>query len=85
MLENENFIKITFYELRVKYNLSENNINQLLHLARTKAYSTGNKYIYKNCNKVIKENDNDKKVKEKDNVEWKKNIKTINKYVLFYK
>ena len=35
MAENENFIRFTFYELRVKNNLSEDDTNEFLRLAMT--------------------------------------------------
>ena len=34
--ENENFIKITFYELRVKLNLTQEETNKMLELAKTR-------------------------------------------------
>lgn len=35
MAENENFIRFTFYELRVKNNLSEEDTDEFLRLAMT--------------------------------------------------
>ena len=35
MAENENFIRFTFYELRVKNNLSEEDADEFLRLAMT--------------------------------------------------
>ena len=43
MAENENFIRFTFYELRVKNNLSEDDTNELLRLAMT--YLENNGYV----------------------------------------
>ena len=32
--ENEGFVKYTFYELRVKYNLNEQEVNQVLKISK---------------------------------------------------
>lgn len=49
--ENRNFIKFTFYELRVKYNLSEDDSNAAIKLIKQKltnygynVYRTGENY-----------------------------------------
>ena len=54
MNENEEYIKYTFYELRVKYNLSEQETERFLELIRIKllnenyqVYFTGAKFEYK--------------------------------------
>ena len=54
MNENEEYIKYTFYELRVKYNLSEQETDRFLELIRIKllnenyqVYYTGAKFEYK--------------------------------------
>lgn len=39
--ENEEFIRITFYEMRVKYNLSEAETNKFLEIAKNKFENTG--------------------------------------------
>lgn len=53
--ENHNYIRYTFYELRVKYNLSEEDANRFLFLIRIKlenegynVYFTGAKFEYNN-------------------------------------
>ena len=55
MSNNANYIRYTFYELRVKYNLSEQETDRFLDLIRTKlqnenyrVYFTGTKFEYKN-------------------------------------
>ena len=54
MNENDEFIKYTFYELRVKFNLSEQETERFLELIRKKllnenyqVYFTGAKFEYK--------------------------------------
>ena len=60
MSENANFIRFTFYELRVKHNLSEDDTDEFLRLAMTylenKGYDVyvGNaRYTYKNANELL--------------------------------
>ena len=55
MSNNANYIRYTFYELRVKYNLSEQETDRFLDLIRTKlqndnyrVYFTGTIFEYKN-------------------------------------
>lgn len=62
--ENEKFIKITFYEIRVKYDLTEKETNLFLELAKNKfenigyrVYFTGEKYIYQNEYKIVQSNE----------------------------
>lgn len=57
---NSDFIKYTFYELRVKYNLSEQDTDRFLSLIRTKlqnenykVYFTGTKFEYKDAKMLI--------------------------------
>ena len=64
MAENENFIRFTFYELRVKNNLSEEDAYEFLRLAMTylenKSYEVyiGNaRYTYKNANQNVQPNE----------------------------
>lgn len=52
--QNLSYIRYTFYELRVKYNLQENDTDRFLNLIRTKlenqnykVYFTGARYEYK--------------------------------------
>lgn len=64
MAENENFIRFTFYELRVKNNLSEDDTNEFLRLAMTflenKGYEVyvGNaRYTFNNANQNVQPNE----------------------------
>lgn len=64
MAANENEIIFTFYELRVKYNLSEEQVDEFLILSRTrlenidyKVYFTGAKFTYKNANRTVQDNE----------------------------
>ena len=64
MAKNENFIRFTFYELRVKNNLSEEDADEFLRLAMTylenKGYEVyiGNaRYTYKNANQNVQPNE----------------------------
>lgn len=62
--ENEEFIRITFYELRVKNNLSEEETNQILEQGRDflegrnyLVYFTDDNYYYKNSKTVVQTNE----------------------------
>ena len=51
--ENEGFVKYTFYELRVKYNLTEQEANEVLKISKDyfqnkgyKVYFTGETFEY---------------------------------------
>lgn len=62
--ENENFIRYTFYELRVKNNLSEEEVDIFLKINKdhfeNKGYSvffTGAKFVYKNANMTVQPNE----------------------------
>ena len=64
MAENENFIRFTFYELRVKHNLSEEDTNEFLRLCMSsldkKGYEVyiGNaRYSYNNGNQYVQPNE----------------------------
>ncbi|MBO4815875.1 MAG: hypothetical protein J5507_02895 [Clostridia bacterium] len=62
--ENEEIIKYSFYELTVKYNLSESDKNLFLKLLKIKlennnynVYTEGQIYEYNNTRKEVKENE----------------------------
>lgn len=62
--ENSNYIRYTFYELRVKHNLSEQDTDKFLYLIRTKlenenykVYFTGAKFVYKDANISVQPNE----------------------------
>lgn len=62
--KNAEFIKYTFYELRVKENLTEEELYNFLVLAKTKlenigykVYRTGQKYFFDYQEKIVKSNE----------------------------
>lgn len=62
--ENENFIKYTFYELRVKENLSEEEMYYFISLSNTRlknlgysTYRTGQRYLYDYKEQYVKDNE----------------------------
>ena len=64
MDENENFIRFTFYELRVKNNLSEEDTEEFLRLAMTylenkgyEVYIGNSRYTYNNANQNVQPNE----------------------------
>ena len=64
LLENEDEIRITFYELRVKENLTEIETEEFLQLCKNKlenmqynVYFTGETFIYKQCNRKVQPNE----------------------------
>ena len=61
--QNKDFIKFTFYELRVKHNLSEDDSNIAIKLIKQKlsnygynVYLTGQKYIYNSKENIVPTN-----------------------------
>lgn len=61
---NENEIIFTFYELRIKQNLSEKQVDDFLALCKTKlenidykVYFTGAKFTYQNANRIVQDNE----------------------------
>ena len=62
--ENEEFVRYTFFELKVRHNLSEDEIDEVLRLARNKfenlgyrVYFTGAKYNYQGENRIVESNE----------------------------
>ena len=62
--KNENILEITFFEVRVKMNLSEEQTQEFLKLCKTRlenlgyqVYFTGAKYKYGGRKKVVESND----------------------------
>jgi len=62
--ENAECIKYTFYELRVKENLTEEEMYSFLSLVKTKlenigykVYNTGQKYLYNYKENMVKSNE----------------------------
>lgn len=62
--KNENEIIYTFYELRVKNNLSEAEVDEFLRLNKIrlenlgyKVFFTGAKFVYQNANRTVQPNE----------------------------
>lgn len=62
--EDENILKITFYEARIKLNLSEDETQEFLKLCKTRlenlgyqVFFTGARYMYQGENKVVETNE----------------------------
>lgn len=62
--EDENFIRYTFYELRVKNNLSELEVDKFLKINKDyfenngyRVYFTGAKYIYRDAKITVQPNE----------------------------
>lgn len=62
--QDENYIVCTFYDIRVKHNLSEKETDEFLILSRNKlqnlgykVYFSGAKYTYNNCNRTVQDNE----------------------------
>jgi len=61
---SENYVRFTFYELRVKYNLTEDETNKFLELAKNKfenmqyeVYFIGDTYEYEGTEKLVEQNE----------------------------
>ena len=64
MYKDDEYIRYTFYEIRVKYNLSEQDTDRFLELIRTKlqnenykVYFTGAVFEYKNARIRVQDNE----------------------------
>lgn len=62
--ENENFIRYTFYELRVKNDLSEEEVDEFLRINRDyfenkgyKVYFTNARFTYNNTRMTVQDNE----------------------------
>lgn len=71
--KNPNEIIITFYEIRVKKNLSEEKTDVFLANCKTRlenfgyqVFSTGERFIYNNCNRTVQDNELMIAIKEKE-------------------
>lgn len=70
--EDENYIRYTFYELRIKNNLTEEEIDRFLKINKdyfeNKGYNvffTGAKFTYRDVNLIVKDNELMIAIKEK--------------------
>lgn len=91
METNYNYIKYTFYELRIKYNLSRKDVNRFLSLLKIKlqndnykVYLTGESLLYNGVKIIVQDNelliaikteDNEENNKTKKNRKNKKSLK----------
>lgn len=64
IIENDKYIRITFYELRIKYNLNEEQTDRILELIKNKlermnyqVFFTGAKFEYQNCKRTVQINE----------------------------
>lgn len=64
IIENSEYIRITFYELRIKYNLSEEQTDRILELMKNKiekmnyqVFFTGAKFVYQECKRTVQPNE----------------------------
>lgn len=62
--KNENLVIITFYEVRIKFDLSEEETQEFLRLCKTRlenlgyeVYFTGAKYRYQGESKIVQSNE----------------------------
>ena len=62
--ENENIVIVTFYEVRIKFDLSEEETQEFLRLCRTRlenlgyqVFFTGARYMYQGVSKVVQSNE----------------------------
>lgn len=62
--ENPNYIRYTFYELRIKNNLSEAEVDEFLKINKDYfenkgycVYFTGAKFTYENANRTVQSNE----------------------------
>ena len=62
--ENPNYIRYTFYELRVKNNLSEDEVDEFLRINKDyfenkdySVYFTGAKFEYNNAKRAVQDNE----------------------------
>ena len=78
MAENENFIRFTFYELRVKHNLSEDDTDEFLRLAMT--YLENKSYEYEKFKSEFRKYLRSKYPKSA-NINYDEIIKWLNNYL----
>lgn len=62
--ENKEFIRYTFFELRVEHNLSEKEVDEFLRINRDyfenkgyKVYFTNARFTYQNANRLVQPNE----------------------------
>lgn len=64
LVENDEFVRFTYYELKVKCNLNEEDIQIFLSLAKNKfenmgykVYFIGNEYVYEGKTQKVEQNE----------------------------
>lgn len=79
--KDKNYIRYSFYELRIKYNLSEKEVDEFLKLARTyyenndyKVYFTGAKFVYKDAKITVQPNEYLIAIKDAKETNYEKSI-----------
>jgi len=62
--ENENYVRYSYFELRVKHNLSEEEVKTFIKLVKNKlenmnykVYLKGERFIFQNANRIVEENE----------------------------
>lgn len=80
--KNSNFIRYSFYELRIKFNLTKEELYNFLRLAKIKfensgykVYFMGDNYILNQKTKQVRENELLIAIKEQENNEFKEQSK----------
>lgn len=63
-LENPKYIRYTYYELRVKYDCSEEEVDEILEISKNyfenknyKVYFTGERFEYQNAYRMVQANE----------------------------
>ncbi len=63
-LENPKYIRYTYYELRVKYDRSEDEVDEILEISKNyfenkkyRVYFTGARFGYQNANRMVQPNE----------------------------
>lgn len=62
--ENEKYVRYSYFELRVKHNLSEDDAITFVKLAKNKlenmdyrVYLKGERFVFENANRIVEENE----------------------------
>lgn len=73
IIENENIVRYSYYELSVKMNLNEKELDRFLRCSKIileelkyKVFFTGAKFVYENANRVVETNEYMIAVKEEE-------------------
>lgn len=74
IVENKKMVRYTYFELKVKLNLSEKVLNRFLRCSKIvleelnyKVFFTGAKFVYENANRVVETNEFLIGIKEEEN------------------